>query len=70
VWGDGSEIGSVVGIVNGATMNEAADAIDGLRKFVRHDGLCAIIGGYGYCSCGLEAALESLSPTGVEEEAK
>jgi hypothetical protein len=25
-------------------------------KFMRHDGLCAIIGGYGYCSCGFDEA--------------
>lgn len=30
--------------------------------FMRHDGLCAIIGGYGYCSCGMEAARALLTP--------
>jgi hypothetical protein len=28
--------------------------LESLQKYVRHDGLCAFVGGYGYCSCGLE----------------
>lgn len=35
--------------------------VEGLRKWLRHDGLCGIVGGYGYCTCGLDAALASLS---------
>lgn len=29
-------------------------------KHMRHDGLCAIIGGYGFCSCGMEEARDAL----------
>lgn len=29
-----------------------------LREFARHKPLCAFIGGYGYCDCGLDAALK------------
>lgn len=36
---------------------------ESLRKFLRHDGLCGIVGGYGYCTCGLEDALAALAPT-------
>jgi hypothetical protein len=36
---------------------------DGAFKFLRHDGLCAFIGGYGYCDCGLDAALANLGDT-------
>lgn len=40
--------------------------------FMRHDPLCAIIGGYGYCSCGMELAKNQLlasrpSPVGFEQ---
>ena len=31
-----------------------------LERYGKHDGLCARIGGYGYCSCGLEEALSLL----------
>ena len=31
-----------------------------LLKYGRHDGLCARIGGYGYCSCGLEAITDPI----------
>lgn len=42
---------------------ERVDALEAaLRKHGKHDGLCARIGGYGYCSCGLEAELDALSP--------
>lgn len=27
-----------------------------LDRYVRHDGLCGIVGGYGYCTCGLDVA--------------
>jgi hypothetical protein len=27
------------------------------EKYGRHDGLCGIIGGYGFCTCGYDAAL-------------
>lgn len=30
--------------------------------FMRHDGLCAAVGGYGYCSCGMEPARALLTP--------
>ena len=39
---------------------------ESLRKFLRHDGLCGIVGGYGYCTCGLDAAL---APTDAITEA-
>lgn len=29
-------------------------------KFMRHDGLCALIVGYGFCSCGMEATKDEL----------
>jgi len=32
-----------------------------LERYARHDGLCGIVGGYGYCTCGFDAAL-SVSP--------
>jgi hypothetical protein len=44
---------------------EAADALEALRgyaealiKYAKHDGMCARIGGYGYCGCGVEAAAD------------
>ena len=30
-------------------------------KFIRHTGLCGIVGGYGYCTCGMEEAREALA---------
>ena len=27
------------------------------KKHGKHDSLCAIVGGYGYCNCGLEQAI-------------
>lgn len=45
--------------------------IAGLMHYSRHDGLCAMIGGYGYCTCGLEAKLDAaraaLAKQGGEE---
>jgi hypothetical protein len=38
------------------------DLLEQAAKYMRHDGLCAIIGGYGYCSCGMEAARSAISP--------
>ncbi len=29
------------------------DLRDAVRKYGRHDQLCAMVGGYGYCNCGL-----------------
>lgn len=40
-----------------------------LRNHGKHDGLCARIGGYGYCSCGLEAELDALSPKSASPDA-
>jgi hypothetical protein len=33
-----------------------------VEKYARHDGLCGIVGGYGYCTCGLDAARKALTP--------
>jgi hypothetical protein len=33
-----------------------------VEKYARHDGLCGIVGGYGYCACGLDAARKTLTP--------
>lgn len=35
-----------------------AEQIKELRKYVKHKDTCGIIGGYGYCNCGLEQALK------------
>lgn len=39
-------------------MTNAID-VEGLKALVkrrmRHDGLCGIVGGYGYCTCGMDA---------------
>lgn len=40
------------------------EAVEWFRKGGRHDGLCALIGGYGYCSCGLDAILAKLEGKG------
>lgn len=40
-----------------ARLASALAALDEVKAFTRHDGLCGIIGGYGYCTCGLEAAI-------------
>jgi len=34
--------------------------IERLREYARHNGLCGIVGGYGYCTCGLDAALNDV----------
>lgn len=34
-----------------------------LRKYGRHDVLRAIVGGYGYCTCGFDAALSEKDVT-------
>jgi hypothetical protein len=31
-------------------------------KFARHNGMCGIFGGYGYCTCGLDDARSTLNP--------
>jgi hypothetical protein len=31
------------------------------KRFMRHDGLCGIVGGYGYCTCGMEEARDALT---------
>lgn len=33
-----------------------AGAVERAAGFMRHDGLCAAVGAYGYCDCGMEAA--------------
>jgi hypothetical protein len=33
---------------------------EALERHGTHDSLCAVIGGYGYCSCGLDAALKRM----------
>lgn len=35
-----------------------AELVELLDRYGKHDGLCARVGGYGYCNCGLEDALE------------
>lgn len=44
-----------------ARRDAATSAFDQLRPYLRHDGLCAAVGGYGFCSCGLEAAKERVT---------
>jgi hypothetical protein len=39
-----------------ASAGELVEGVKALSQFVRHKELCAVIGGYGFCSCGLEAA--------------
>jgi hypothetical protein len=39
-----------------------------LRRFVRHDMLCGIVGGYGYCTCGLVEAKQALIDIGLGGE--
>lgn len=34
------------------------------ERHSRHDGLCAIIGGYGYCTCGLDKDRAALQTDG------
>lgn len=31
-----------------------------LEPYLKHDGLCGIVGGYGHCTCGLDAARKAL----------
>lgn len=46
--------------LNGATPKPPAGgdagAVERAAGFMRHDGLCAAVGAYGYCDCGMEAA--------------
>ena len=35
---------------------------EALDKHGRHAPLCAAVGGYGYCTCGLEAVLSKHAP--------
>lgn len=37
---------------------------EALERYGKHDGLCAIVGGYGYCTCGYDAARAALEPAG------
>lgn len=51
----------VAGWIGSLPKAPLAEAVpDSLRKYLRHDGLCGIIGGYGYCTCGLDAALRAI----------
>jgi len=34
-----------------------AELVEVLDRYSKHDGLCARVGGYGYCNCGLEDAI-------------
>ena len=44
-----------------AALTTERDALAAIvEKYARHDGLCGIIGGYGYCTCGLDAARKAL----------
>lgn len=57
---------TVAGPLHADLLTEAATAIEALSgrvaayekiaTFARHDALCGIIGGYGYCTCGLDDA--------------
>jgi hypothetical protein len=31
-----------------------------LNRYGKHDGLCGIVGGYGYCTCGFDDARAAL----------
>jgi len=37
------------------------ELVEALERYGKHDGLCGIIGGYGYCTCGLDKARTALS---------
>jgi predicted xylose isomerase-like sugar epimerase len=37
------------------------EAIDRQSRYLRHEGLCGIVGGYGYCTCGLDDARTALN---------
>lgn len=41
-------------------LEEVKARIEGLRKYVKHHGLCGFIGGYGHCTCGLDEALAAI----------
>ena len=52
----------------------AADAIASrdkvigeLVKYARHYGLCGIVGGYGYCTCGLDETLRNAETAAFNE---
>lgn len=36
------------------------ELIGKLRPWLKHDGLCALIGGYDHCTCGFEDAIATL----------
>jgi len=38
-------------------------ARDAISNYGEHQALCALKGGYGYCSCGLELTLKQLEET-------
>jgi hypothetical protein len=40
-----------------AALRERDEARKALKKYGKHEPLCAAVGGYGYCSCGIEKAL-------------
>jgi len=42
------------------------ELVEALRPFLRHDGLCGIVGGYGYCTCGFDAAIASFEKGAIE----
>jgi len=42
-----------------------AEALEkALNKYGKHDGLCGIVGGYGYCTCGFDDARAALTTGG------
>lgn len=41
----------------GALQQRCEDLVADLKKYGKHDKLCGIVGGYGYCNCGLEQAI-------------
>lgn len=47
-------------------MSSEPDLIARLEPFLRHNGLCAIVGGYGYCTCGLDAILTTLEASDAD----
>lgn len=56
-------------------MTQAKQKADELRvlaeraiAFMRHSGLCGIVGGYGHCTCGLDKAEADLRAAILETE--
>jgi hypothetical protein len=52
-----------------ASAGDLVEGVKALSQFVRHKELCAVIGGYGFCSCGLEAAQDIVAAALTEARA-